>query len=621
MRRKCKRPLTFLLALLLLFSLTGASVQAEEFAKADSSDKVQTVVMQEDSTQKEDDVGATASTEENVQQEIPEISSKELQQEIPEISSKELQQEESRKEQSDKTDGNNVLQEKTSTEKQENETVCESEEASAAVEPLAAGTVSVTITDDIENSGTLTAQLSGNVPNGITLEWYKHAEGSNTWTRVERHKVTGNSYNISEDETALNVALDKGARCYYKVQGKDASGQLLAESATLQVSYYNQLENGDFETPIATRSTGYQPYYSNGTAGLIWKTTAKDAQIEYVSAATNKYDKNTGKTHAQQSLTWHNVEAAASGTQFAELNANEPGALYQDVLTTPGAKLYWQLYHRGRGTKAYDSNQKDTMYVVIMSTKLAKQYKVDTQRAVQDVIVNVRNDTNKYPGASVVTITDDNVQWYRHTGEYDVSESQYLTRFFFVAGETAFDKNGGNSGIESGTVGNHLDNVSFSEKLPDPNPDAGHLQIVKKVRGLTEDQAASYQLQVRITGPDQISETVSLSQFTREEDGSYSCIYTKTNVAAGMYRVEEILPAAIPNYRVDAMFNGTEGTEGTITVQDQKTAIANIVNTYVYDIVSPPTGIQNHAIPVAILMGVSLGFTAIYLSCRKWKEI
>ena len=88
-----------------------------------------------------------------------------------------------------------------------------------------------------------------------------------------------------------------------------------------------------------------------------------------------------------------------------------------------------------------------------------------------------------------------------------------------------------------------------------------------------------------------------------------------------MYRVEEILPAAIPNYRVDAMFNGTEGTEGTITVQDQKTAIANIVNTYVYDIVSPPTGIQNHAIPVAILMGVSLGFTAIYLSCRKWKEI
>ena len=64
MRKKCKRPLTFLLALLLFFSLTGASVQAEESTKAGSSDKAQTVVIQEDSTQKEDDVGAAASTEE-----------------------------------------------------------------------------------------------------------------------------------------------------------------------------------------------------------------------------------------------------------------------------------------------------------------------------------------------------------------------------------------------------------------------------------------------------------------------------------------------------------------------------------------------------------------------------
>ena len=614
MRKKCKRPLTFLLALLLFFSLTGASVQAEESTKAGSSDKAQTVVIQEDSTQKEDDVGAAASTEENVQQEIPEISSNELQQEIPEISSNELQQEESRKGESDKTEGNDALQEKISSENQTGETVNDSDEEKDVQN--AAGSITVAIQDDIENTGTLTAQLSGNVSNGIILEWYKHAEGSNTWTRVERHKVTGNSYNISEDGTALNVALDKGARCYYKVQGKDASGQLLAESAALQVSYYNQLENGDFETPAATRSTGYQPYYFNGTPGLIWKTTASDAKIEYVSAATDKYDKNTGKTHARQSLDWHNVEAAASETQFAELNANEPGALYQDVLTTPGAKLYWQLYHRGRGTTAYDSGQTDTMYVLIMSTKLAKQYHVDTQSAVQDVIANVRSNTGKYPGASVATITDDNVKWYRHTGDYDVSENQYLTRFFFVAGETAYDKSG-KKDAEPGTVGNHLDSVSFSETLPEPNPDTGHLQIIKTVQGLTEDQAASYHMQVKITGPDQKSETVSLSQFTRNDDGSYSSTYTKTNVAAGSYRIEEILPAAIPNYRIDVTFNGTEGTEGTITVQDQKTAIANIVNTYIYDIVSPPTGVQDNAIPMGILMGAALGLGVVYLVYSK----
>ena len=649
MRRKFKRPLTFLLALLLLFSLTGASVQAEESGNAGTSNQAQTVVMQADGTQKEDDVGETASTEENMQHNAQEINLTEI------------QTEESQKEQNDNVEAEDTLQEKINSEmdqkeslqgdeaqnaenssaedatkttdsdaeNQTGETVNGSDvennasENAAAVEPLAAGNVSVTITDNIENSGTLNAQVTGEQSDGITLEWYKHAEGTNTWTKVERHKVTGNSYNISEDGTALNVALDKGARCYYKVQGKDASGQLLAESAALQVSYYNQLENGDFETPAATRSTGYQPYYFNGTPGLIWKTTASDAQIEYVSAATDKYDKNTGKTHARQSLDWHNVEAAASETQFAELNANEPGALYQDVLTTPGAKLYWQLYHRGRGTTAYDSSQTDTMYVLIMSTKLAKQYHVDTQSAVQDVIANVRSNTGKYPGASVATITDDNVKWYRHTGDYDVSENQYLTRFFFVAGETAFDKNGGDGKTKAGTVGNHLDNVSFSETLPDPNPDTGHLQITKTIRGLPEDNAADYSLQLKITAPDQKEKLVALNQFSRNEDGSYSCTYTETNVAAGTYRIEEILPSGLPDYRVDSTFNGEEATKGTVTVQDQKTATAEIVNTYTYDIVLPPTGIQGTAAPLAavfvILCGAGTGYLIFFRQRKSFR--
>ena len=80
------------------------------------------------------------------------------------------------------------------------------------------------------------------------------------------------------------------------------------------------------------------------------------------------------------------------------------------------------------------------------------------------------------------------------------------------------------------------------------------------------------------------------------------------------------MPAAIPNYRVDATFNGTEGAEGTIMVQDQKTAIANIVNTYVYDIVSPPTGVQNNAIPMGILMGAALALGAVYLVYSKRRK-
>lgn len=56
-------------------------------------------------------------------------------------------------------------------------------------------------------------------------------------------------------------------------------------------------------------------------------------------------------------------------------------------------------------------------------------------------------------------------------------------------------------------------------------------------------------------------------------------------MAAGTYRIEEILPSGLPDYRVDSTFNGEEATKGTVTVQDQKTATAEIVNTYTYDIV------------------------------------
>lgn len=38
----------------------------------------------------------------------------------------------------------------------------------------------------------------------------------------------------------------------------------------------------------------------------------------------------------------------AHGAQFAELNANQVSTLYQDLPSTPGTKLYWRLYHRGR---------------------------------------------------------------------------------------------------------------------------------------------------------------------------------------------------------------------------------------------------------------------------------
>ena len=56
---------------------------------------------------------------------------------------------------------------------------------------------------------------------------------------------------------------------------------------------------------------------------------------------------------------------AYDGGQFAELNCQAYGALYQDVLTVPGATLNWSLAHAGRdGT--------DTMALLIAPVDVAQ---------------------------------------------------------------------------------------------------------------------------------------------------------------------------------------------------------------------------------------------------------
>ncbi|KIF07707.1 hypothetical protein PL81_00425 [Streptomyces sp. RSD-27] len=109
---------------------------------------------------------------------------------------------------------------------------------------------------------------------------------------------------------------------------------------------------------------------------------------------------------------------AAEGAQFAELNANEVSTLYQDLPTTPGTKLYWRLYHRGR-------QGDDTMALDIGA-----------------------------PGAPVEQrrFTDGTTAWGYYTGTYTVPAGQTLTRFAFRSVSAA----GGNR-----SIGNFLDGIFF----------------------------------------------------------------------------------------------------------------------------------------------------------------
>ncbi|MEW1633029.1 hypothetical protein AB0469_03040 [Streptomyces sp. NPDC093801] len=161
------------------------------------------------------------------------------------------------------------------------------------------------------------------------------------------------------------------------------------------------LANGSFEDPVVA-GVEILPDASQTQAPKRvpgWLTTATDHRVEL----------------------WHSGfqgVPAADGAQFAELNANEVSTLYQDLPTTPGTKLYWRLYHRGR-------QGDDTMALDIGA-----------------------------PGAPVEQrrFTDGNTAWGYYTGTYTVPAGQTLTRFAFRSVSAA----GGNRGI-----GNFLDGIFF----------------------------------------------------------------------------------------------------------------------------------------------------------------
>ena len=135
-------------------------------------------------------------------------------------------------------------------------------------------------------------------------------------------------------------------------------------------------------------------------AGAItgWETTAGDNKIEIWVSGFKGVN-------------------APDGRYLAELNANQPSALYQDIDSVPGERLTWSFYHRGRSGV-------DTMALRIGppgATEVQEQF--STGKA-----------------------------WVRYEGLYEVPEGQTVTRFEFAAVRTAR----GNL-----TVGNLLDNIQF----------------------------------------------------------------------------------------------------------------------------------------------------------------
>lgn len=467
---------------------------------------------------------------------------------------------------------------------------------------------SVTLTED---NGKLTASYTADNTEEYGYVWYRSINGGafepqepTTYTSSAGKRLGSD---IKADGTELYIALNGGAlgytennvtntRVQYKVavfnksdienSGLPKNGTTaIAESRTYSVTSYYEVRNGGFETPnVRDKYKDYNHYqYSNAdyaSSGGVWQTTGigtggKDGcDIEIINTEDDAY---------KSPYSWYGSNGAAEGKQFAELNCEAAGALYQDILTTPGETLNYQLSHRARGSKADNASEYDTMYVLIMSTALAKRYDVTTEAKAQDIV----NHPENYSGATVVSYRDDDQKWTTHQGVYNVPENseQYSTRFFFVAGSTASGNN---------TVGNFLDNIKLTRDRLTPVEGTATVTLTKTITGLTYTIANALAQRLTFTVGSHILRYSDLSwSWSGEADsvGTYTGTYVLSIQEKEFGPLEVSEQATDSNLDVDgytrntSLFidgtNSDQETQGSITVGNKDARSVEFKNNYV----------------------------------------
>ena len=382
------------------------------------------------------------------------------------------------------------------------------------------------ITDDIVNTGALKAEYAvkdgEEAVSGVSYTWYRSDSEDGTYTEVEKINYQGDKTNLSADGMNLYPAFDDGARKWYKVKVTLSDGTEV-EAAPVQVVYYNQLQNGSFETPKYDTGMNQVSNESYAQGNGVWQTTG--------TGAGDKLNKDieilTNGNYLKQYYAWNKSSysdghdasnAAYEGNQFAELNCEAAGALYQDVLTQEGTPLNYWLAHRARGKSSASNSQYDTMFLVMMPTKIAEENKLDNQANLEAYLTKLGLQSQyktKYSaegqeqiyyqnGVKVLRVTSSNWNWHSLSETNAYTPTSSLTRFFFMSGDTAANDN---------TVGNFLDRVGFSQELPPVSDDEFSIQIEKKFRGLGNDDISKIKNNIQF----EISATKGGSELSEEE--------------------------------------------------------------------------------------------------------
>ena len=373
--------------------------------------------------------------------------------------------------------------------------------ATAAIDPR---TATLEMQDNIAVNGRYDLSLNGGDAQAgghVSYRWYR------TKANGTREAVARSFYRNADGTTSSNLG-PSGSYLYLALDGggvTDAVSSVEYEAVLVlngtepsvnasitNTTYNTSVLNGSFERPQNDRSA---TQYDQGYTGLEWRTTATDNKIEIVrltNQTRNSWRRNYSYSQYSYGSGWSYIDVwPVDGNQYAEINAEQDSALYQSVLTVPGTTMNWQLYHAQRpgSWNSKIGRDEDTMYLCIVSDTQAMQYFSNTESLRSHVKQMLGNKAVYNKDGLYIQKISDGTTWGKYAGTYTVPEGQYLTRFFFLSEEYTGGGLAGNP-----TLGNFLDNVWFSQELPDPSSNDGTITIQKTVRGdLTAEHRAELQ--------------------------------------------------------------------------------------------------------------------------------
>ena len=223
----------------------------------------------------------------------------------------------------------------------------------------------------------------------------------------------------------------------------------LLQCATAHAQVQRSFLNTSFEQPSLGTTACYAQVYDNAVP--FWNTTA-------TTATQNGTCPLPGGTASGLIELWANSfngVPARNGTQFAELNADQPSALYQNVCITNGETVSWALSHRGRAAT-------DTMVFVLGDTPASLTPANILTTAGVGGIIRASTDTagngtivNCQTGSSVLTSTACTVAKVGTWADYKGA---------FTWNGTSGVKSVGFGAIGGGSTGNFLDAITLTLK-------------------------------------------------------------------------------------------------------------------------------------------------------------